>query len=76
MFVSCTASLKVMISSLPWPAKLGMEPCVPRTAATSALMDCVRYELKAEKQSFWKCVKFALDVFQDDFMCRIFEAQL
>lgn len=42
MFASFTVLLKVMISSLPWPAKLKTEHFVPKTAPTSVLTVCVR----------------------------------
>lgn len=42
MYVSCTALLKAMISSLPWPAKLRMGPSAHRTVLMSVLTDCVR----------------------------------
>lgn len=42
MSVSCTALLRAMISSSPWPAKLRMGRSAHRTVLMSVLTDCVR----------------------------------
>lgn len=42
IYASSTALLKVMISFLPWPAKLRMGHSAHQTALMSVLMDCVR----------------------------------